>query len=216
MFTGLIEGIGTIARITPKGPDAMLVVTPSWPLAEAVLGESVAVNGACLTVTGAAGQSFSLDVSAETLSRTTLRTLKPGAAVNLERAMKLDERLGGHLVTGHVDCVGRLSKIERLGGSTRLYITIPPEHLRLVVWKGSVAVAGVSLTVNQVDALGCWLNVIPHTLDQTTLKFVKEGDSVNIETDLIGKYVARLFNSAGASTPEHPGLGREYLARMGF
>lgn len=216
MFTGLIEGIGTIARITPQGPDAVLVVTPPWPIAEAVLGESVAVNGACLTVTNTSGQGFSLDVSAETLSRTTLGALRPGAAVNLERAMKLGERLGGHLVTGHVDCVGTLAKIERLGSSTRLYITIPAEHLRFVVEKGSVAVAGVSLTVNQVDAAGFWLNIIPHTFDQTTLKLVKEGDSVNIETDLIGKYVARLLNRADDAPPARSGLTRDDLARMGF
>ena len=216
MFTGLIEGLGAIARVTPKGPDAVLVVAPPWPIGEAVLGESVAVNGACLTVTGASGQGFSLDVSAETLSRTTLGALRPGAAVNLERAMKLGERLGGHLVTGHVDCVGKVAKIERLGASTRLYIAIPPEHLRLIVEKGSVAVAGVSLTVNQVDAAGFWLNIIPHTLAGTTLKLVKEGDSVNIETDLIGKYVARLLNRADDSAPAKAGLSREDLARMGF
>ncbi len=216
MFTGLIEGLGAIARVTPKGPDAVLVVAPPWPIGEAVLGESVAVNGACLTVTGASGQGFSLDVSAETLSRTTLGALRPGAAVNLERAMKLGERLGGHLVTGHVDCVGKVAKIERLGASTRLYIAIPPEHLRLMVEKGSVALEGVSLTVNQVDAAGFWLNIIPHTLAGTTLKLVKEGDSVNIETDLIGKYVARLLNRADDSAPAKAGLSREDLARMGF
>lgn len=216
MFTGLIEGLGAVARISPKGPDAVLVVSPPWPLAEAVLGESVAVNGACLTVTNATGQGFALDVSAETLSRTTLGALRPGAAVNLERAMKLGERLGGHLVTGHVDCVGKMAKIERLGASTRLYITIPPEHLRLLVEKGSVAVEGVSLTVNQVDSAGFWLNIIPHTLAITTLKLVKEGDSVNIETDLIGKYVARLLNRADDSAPAKAGISREDLARMGF
>jgi riboflavin synthase len=216
MFTGLIEGLGTIARVTPKGPDAVLVITPPWPIAEAVLGESVAVNGACLTVTATSGRGFSLDVSAETLSRTTLGALRPGAAVNLERAMKLGERLGGHLVTGHVDCVGTLARIERLGSSTRLYITIPAEHLRMVVEKGSVSVEGISLTVNQVDATGFSLNIIPHTLAQTTLKLVKEGDSVNIETDLIGKYVARLLNRAEDSPPAPGGLTRDDLARMGF
>jgi riboflavin synthase len=216
MFTGLIEGLGRIVRITPQGPDAVLVIAPPWPLGQAVLGESVAVSGACLTVTGTGGQGFNLDVSAETLARTTLGRLKPGAQVNLERAMKLGERLGGHLVSGHVDCVGSLARIERVGGSTRITINIPAEHLRLVVEKGSVAIDGISLTVNQVSAEGFDLNIIPHTLAATTLKLVKEGDSVNIETDLIGKYVARLLNRDAKPEPARGGLSRQDLARMGF
>lgn len=216
MFTGLVEGLGRIARITPQGPDAVLVVTPPWPLAEAVLGESVAVNGACLTVTGTGGQGFSLDVSAESLTRTTLGRLRPGDQVNLERALKLGERLGGHLVSGHVDCVGRVARLQRVGSSQRITIAIPAEHLRLVVEKGSVAVDGVSLTVNQVGAAGFDLNIIPHTLAATTLQLVKEGDSVNIETDLIGKYVARLLNRDAEQEPAKGGLSRQDLARMGF
>lgn len=216
MFTGLIEGLGRIVRITPQGPDAVLVIAPPWPIGEAVLGESVAVNGACLTVTGASGQGFSLDVSAESLFRTTLGRLKPGAQVNLERALKLGERLGGHLVSGHIDCVGNVARIERVGGSTRITIGIPAEHLRYVVEKGSVAIDGISLTVNQVGPAGFDLNIIPHTLAATTLQLVKEGDSVNIETDLIGKYVARLLNRDANPEPAPGGLSREDLARMGF
>ncbi|MFH1033916.1 MAG: riboflavin synthase [Pseudomonadota bacterium] len=216
MFTGLIEGLGRIQRITPQGLDAVLLVAPPWPLNEAVLGESVAVNGACLTVTNTSGQGFSLDVSAESLSRTTLGRLKAGAMVNLERAMKLGERLGGHLVTGHIDCVGVIARIERVGGSTRITINIPAEHLRLVVEKGSVAIDGISLTVNQVSQAGFSLNIIPHTLEATTLKLVKEGDSVNIETDLIGKYVARLLNRDEEPQGSPAGLTRQDLARMGF
>lgn len=216
MFTGLIEGLGRIVRVTPQGPDAVLVVAPPWPLAEAVMGESVAINGACLTVTGAGGQGFSLDVSAESLGRTTLGRLRPGDSVNLERALKLGERLGGHLVTGHVDCVGSIARIQRVGGSIRITIAIPAEHLRYVVEKGSVAVDGISLTVNQVQAAGFELNIIPHTLAATTLQLVKEGDSVNIETDLIGKYVARLLNRDANPEPAKGALSREDLARMGF
>lgn len=216
MFTGLIESLGRIARVTPQGLDAVLVVTPPWLLNEAVLGESVAVNGACLTVTGTSGRGFSLDVSAESLARTTLSGLRPGDQVNLERAMKLGERLGGHLVTGHVDCVGSVARIARLGGSTRITINIPAEHLRLVVEKGSVAVDGISLTVNKVGPAGFELNIIPHTLAATTLQLVKEGDSVNIETDLIGKYVARLLNLAASPDRPRGALSLEDLAHMGF
>lgn len=216
MFTGLVEGLGRIARITPKGPDAVLIISPPWDLKEAVLGESVAVNGACLTVTGLAGDGFAADVSAESLSRTTLGRLKPGARVNLERALKLGDRLGGHLVSGHIDCVGALVKVQTRGGSTVLTVGMPAEHLRYVVEKGSICLDGVSLTVNQVTAASFSLNIIPHTQTATTLQLVKEGDSVNIETDLIGKYVARLLNPATEPSPGPSGLTREALTRLGF
>jgi len=216
MFTGLVEGLGRVGRIQPRGPDALLAIAPPWPVEETVLGESIAVNGACLTVTGISGGRFTVDVSAETLERTTLGGLRPGAEVNLERALRLGQRLGGHLVTGHVDCLGRIERMQRLGSSTRLYLTIPPEHLALVVEKGSVAVDGISLTVNRVDRAGFELNIIPHTLEATTLKLAKEGVSVNIETDLIGKYVARLMNRDQADPGPSGGLTSEDLARMGF
>ncbi len=216
MFTGLVEGLGTVKRIQPRGPDALLAITPPWPATDTVLGESIAVNGACLTVTGISGGRFTVDVSAETLERTTLGGLRPGAEVNLERALKLGQRLGGHLVTGHVDCVGRIQRLQRLGSSTRLYVTIPEEHLGLVVAKGSVALDGISLTVNRVDPGGFELNIIPHTMNATTLKLAKEGVSVNIETDLIGKYVARLMNRDQADPGGSGGLTSEDLARMGF
>jgi len=215
MFTGLVEGVGEVLRVRPKGPDAVLVVRPPWALDQAVLGESVAVNGACLTVTGSGG-GLSLDVSAETLSRTTLGRLKAGSQVNLERALKLGDRLGGHLVSGHVDCVGRVIAKEKVGDSIRYAISIPPEHLRLVVEKGSVTVEGVSLTVNSVDAQGFSLNIIPHTMAGTTLRLAAEGDSVNIETDIIGKYVARLLIRDEPPSGEGGGLTRESLAQMGF
>ena len=196
-----------------------MLVSPPWPAKEAVLGESVAVNGACLTVTKLEGQAFWMDISAETLSRTTLGGLKIGDRVNLERAMQLGDRLGGHLVTGHVDCIGTLESIRDLGMSSRLEISIPPEHLRFVVEKGSVAVSGISLTVNRVTDTGFSLNIIPHTMSSTTLQLAKQGLSVNIETDLIGKYVARLLpgnrDSEAESSPP-ASLKAEDLKRMGF
>lgn len=214
MFTGLVEGMGELARVIPKGSDAELEIKAPWPAAQAVIGESVAVSGVCLTVTRVAGDGLALDVSSETLSRTTLGGLRPGSAVNLERALKLGERLGGHLVTGHVDCVGRLTRLRNIGQSLQVRVEIPPEHLRLVVEKGSVALDGASLTVNEVSAKGFSLNIIPHTLKATTLELAKEGDSVNIETDLIGKYVARLMNREEEKS--RPGLSREDLIRLGF
>ncbi len=216
MFTGLVEGTGTLGRITPSGPDSVLSIAPPWPVGETVLGESIAINGACLTVTRVTGDGFTLDVSAETLSRTTLGGLKPGAKVNLERAMQLGDRLGGHLVTGHVDCVGTLAKLEQSGGSTRLEVAVPAEHLRMMVEKGSVALDGISLTVNWVGLDRFGLNIIPHTMEATTLHLAKQGDSVNIETDLIGKYVARLLNRDEAGTEGPTGLSAEDLRRMGW
>ncbi len=216
MFTGLVEGVGEVLGVRPRGPDAVLTIQPPWDLEEAVLGESVAVNGACLTVTGLAGGGFTVDVSAETLSRTTLGGLKPGAKVNLERALKLGERLGGHLVTGHVDCVGRITGKEQVGQSTRFTVSIPAEHLRYVVEKGSVALEGISLTVNSVGAADFSLNIIPHTMAQTTLRLAGVGDSVNIETDLIGKYVARLLIRDEPPQGSKGGLSREDLAKLGF
>jgi riboflavin synthase len=216
MFTGLIEGMGEVQGVRRQGPDAVLVVRPPWEPSELVIGESIAVNGACLTVTGASGGAFTADASAETLARTTIGSLRPGSRVNLERALRLGDRLGGHLVTGHVDCVGRLAGLEQVGESTRLVVEAPAEHLRLIVPKGSVALEGVSLTVNQSGDSGFDLNIIPHTLAATTLHLARQGDSVNIETDLIGKYVARLINRDGSQEGGAGGLTRETLSRLGF
>ena len=219
MFTGLVEGLGQIVRLVPQGPDARVLIAPPWPVSEAVVGESVAVDGACLTVTKLEGQAFWMDVSAETLSRTTLGGLKTGVRVNLERAMQLGDRLGGHLVTGHVDCIGTVARLSDHGSSVLLEIEIPPEHLQFVVEKGSVAVSGVSLTVNQVSDTGFSLNIIPHTMSETTLHLAKRGGSVNIETDLIGKYVARLLPGraeSGQVADSGGSLSAEDMKRMGF
>lgn len=216
MFTGLVEGAGEVKRLTPHGPDVALTIAPPWPAAECVLGESIAVNGACLTVTRVGGADFTADVSAESLGVTSLGRLGPGSLVNLERALRLGDRLGGHLVSGHVDCLGRVSAIGQVGASYRLTIAAPAEHLRMIVPKGSVTVDGISLTVNRVSAHDFELNIIPHTWAATTLRLAKEGDSVNIETDLIGKYVARLLNRDGESDAPQGGLTLEDLARMGY
>ncbi|MCB2192037.1 MAG: riboflavin synthase [Deltaproteobacteria bacterium] len=216
MFTGLVEGLGRVGRITPQGPDNVLSISAPWSASETVLGESIAVNGACLTVTRITSDGFTVDASAETLSRTTLGRLRPGEVVNLERAMQLGDRLGGHLVSGHVDCVGHLLKLEQVGGSTRIEVGIPAEHLRYVVEKGSVALNGISLTVNSVGPESFGLNIIPHTMDATTLHLAKQGDSVNIETDLIGKYVARLLNRDENEPGPPKGLSASDLKRMGW
>ena len=212
MFTGLIEDTGRVAAFERRGEAGVVRIETALPCSEIAIGDSVAVNGACLTVTAKAGTSLTFDVSPETITRTTYRTLRPGDMVNLERALRLGERLGGHIVTGHVDCCGRLARAETRSGNRILEFTLPPEHARLLVEKGSVAIDGISLTVNRVGAGSFSVNIIPHTSARTTLAGLKPGDEVNIETDIIGKYVERLAQP----WKNGEGLSMRTLAENGF
>lgn len=213
MFTGIIQGLGKIKDITPRGGEYQLTVEPDFdwdgPL---VIGESIAVSGACLTVTSAQGRAFRVDASAETVGRTTMRQWRPGTVVNLERALKLSDRLGGHLVTGHVDGLAQITNVTRKDQSLVFQFGIEPDQAKFVIEKGSVAVDGISLTVNQASERGFGINVIPHTADVTTLGFKKQGDYVNLETDLIGKYVARFLGRTGHGQ----GIDEKFLAEHGF
>ena len=193
MFTGLIEGIGTLLRTDRQGADSKMVIDAHGALEELVLGESIAVNGACLTVASFGGNVFAADVSAETLSRTTLGSKTAGSRFNLERALRLGDRLGGHLVSGHVDGIGTLIDKTQDGRSWRLFFRIPQDIARYVVEKGSVAIDGISLTINGCEADRFDVNIVPHTARQTTLQWLQVGDQVNIETDIIGKYVERML-----------------------
>jgi riboflavin synthase len=212
MFTGLIEDLGTLQEIRTGGDVASVMVQTALPMAELQLGESIAVNGVCLTVTSFGAGRFHADVSPETLARTTLGSLPRNAPVNLERALKLSDRLGGHLVTGHVDGLARLVVRERQSNAWRLAFQLDPEPARLLVAKGSVAIDGVSLTVNEVVAERFEVMIIPHTLERTTLSACQVGAQVNIETDLIGKYVARLLGSDRRGG----GITLDLLANSGF
>ncbi len=213
MFTGLVEGVGKITGMRRLAESLRLEVAPPFPVEELALGESVSVSGACLTVVGIRGRAFQADVSPETLARSSLSVKKAGDRVNLERALRLGDRLGGHLVTGHVDGLGVLK--ERREGPEHVQLTFElPESLApLVIEKGSIAVDGVSLTVNAAQDQGFTVNIIPYTARDTTLGELKIGDQVNLETDIIGKYVARLL---GAYLPGKSGLTEEFLARHGF
>lgn len=193
MFTGLIEDTGRVAVMNRRGEAGLLTVESSLPMSEIGIGDSVAVNGACLTVTEKGGQTVTFDVSPESFSRTTIGKLRSGSRVNLERALKLGDRLGGHIVSGHVDCCGRLTRIESRSGNHQLYFSLPVEHARYLVEKGSVTIDGISLTVNSVSQDGFSVNIIPLTFAKTTLELIRSGDEVNIETDIIGKYVERLL-----------------------
>lgn len=189
MFTGLIEDVGKIADLRLHRGSAVMTVQTTLPIRKMTMGASVAVNGACLTVVKKLKNAFIVDVSPETLARTNLGALKPGSRVNLEQPMRLNERLGGHLVTGHVDGVGAISAIERQGEFTVFSFRVAKDLGRLLVSKGSVAVDGISLTVNQCRRENFSVAIIPFTLQHTNLQGHRVGDKVNIETDLIGKYV---------------------------
>jgi riboflavin synthase len=191
MFTGIIQAIGQIEDITPQGEDARLgIAVGDLDMGDVALGDSIAVNGVCLTVMNFDNSSFQVHVSKETLSCTVgLDTKKP---VNLEKAMRLADRLGGHLVSGHVDGVGQVVKFDRLGDCMLLAIRAPHAISRYIAAKGSIAVDGVSLTVNSIEGDTFSINLIPHTLDVTTLKQLGVGSRVNLEIDLIARYVERM------------------------
>jgi len=216
MFTGLIEDVGKVQKLERRGSSARLAIATALPAAEFFIGDSVAVNGACLTVTGiAAGTLLSFDVSPETMDRSGLGRLTSGDRVNLERAMRLSDRLGGHIVTGHIDCVATIAGQREESGNILFSFRIPSENLRYIIEKGSVAIDGISLTVNSVTLDGFSVNIIPHTAQMTTLRFKKPGNSVNIETDIIGKYVERLLTGSG-SAREPGGISMKKLMENGF
>jgi len=194
MFTGIVETTGRLARIEPRGGDVRLVIDAgALGLADVAIGDSIAVSGVCLTVIEMDGNAFAVDVSTETLSRTSLGALNVGTRVNLEKAMRLSDRLGGHLVAGHVDGLAHVVAIEPDARSQRWTFELSPELARYAAPKGSIAIDGVSLTVNEVDGARFGVNLIPHTIEVTTLGDRKVGDAVNIEVDMIMRYVERLF-----------------------
>ena len=193
MFTGLVECTGRVLRRVSRGPSERIVLAS--PLSELVLGESIAVNGACLTVVADHGGTFEADVSAETLEKTTLGELEPGAEVNLERSLKVGDRLGGHLVAGHVDGVARLVDVTASGDARRLSFEAPELLAPFIASKGSVALNGVSLTVNDVSGRRFGVMIIPHTLAMTNLKHLQPGSRVNLEIDLVARYVVRYLTA---------------------
>jgi len=209
MFTGIIESMGSVKKFTRHGEDAILDIDASMILEDIKVGDSIAINGACLTVTRKSEREFTADVSAETLSRTNLRLLKPGDRVNLEKALRLNSFLGGHLVLGHVDGLGKILEKVTRSNSVLLGVEIDMELGRLIVEKGSVAVDGVSLTVNRCEKNRFYVTMIPQTARMTTLGIKKVADRVNIETDIIGKYVEKLLNPG-------KGVDMTFLAEHGF
>lgn len=217
MFTGLIERIGVVRELRRSAGSAILTVSAPFADDSYRGGESIAVNGACLTVIAFGDGIFRADVSPETLACTTLGAAPAGQQVNLERALRLGDRLGGHMVSGHVDAVATLAACRNDGNAQRLTFALEAKQNRFLVEKGSVAIDGISLTVNSVEAESFTVAIIPHTLQNTTLARMKVGQRVNIETDLIAKYVLRLFPGGRETAPaERPAMSLEFLAKHGF
>ena len=215
MFTGLVEGTGTILRLERAGKDLRLTVQVSFEQHELEIGESIAVDGVCLTVVGSGEGAFTVDVSQETLSRSTLGQRRQGDEVNIERALRLGDRMGGHLVNGHVDGTGRVAARRWQGESIVFQFEVPAEVSRYLIEKGSVAVNGVSLTVNRCDGRHFEVSIVPHTARATTMAKLQVGDVVNVEVDIIGKYVEKLLLQRSGSQ-SGGGVDREFLARHGF
>ncbi|KRG39288.1 riboflavin synthase subunit alpha [Stenotrophomonas panacihumi] len=200
MFTGIIEGVGRLASREPRGGDVRFKFeTGDLPFDNVQMGESIAVNGVCLTVIAFDDHSFDADASTETLSLTTLGELAEGAALNLERAMRPTDRLGGHLVSGHVDGLGRVLSVHEDARAQRWRFAAPAALLKYIARKGSICVDGVSLTVNEVDGEGFEVALIPHTVAHTRFAHTQVGDAVNLEIDLVARYVERLLGARGAA-----------------
>ncbi|MEO5362133.1 MAG: riboflavin synthase [Magnetococcus sp. DMHC-8] len=220
MFTGLIETVGTLHAMDIQGEERQIRIHSDLPLQTVALGDSIAVNGVCLTVTDRAQESFAVHLSAETLQRTTFAHLRVGATVNLERALALGGRLNGHLVQGHVDGIGHVEQLTPRGHSLAIGFRVDGTVGRYIVAKGSIAVDGVSLTVNTVADAGSvtrfTVNIIPHTRHKTTLALLTVNRPVNIETDLLGRYVERLLGTGGGRCSQTGGMDEAYLRDRGF
>lgn len=211
MFTGIIKAMGRIDSMTPVGGDVRLTVTSDGlPWGDYAVGDSIAVNGVCLTAVTLHENGFDTDVSTETLDVTALKSLDPGATVNLEPALAAGERLGGHIVSGHVDCVGRVVRREGDARSIRFDVEIPAGYARYVARKGSICIDGVSLTVNEVQANRFSVNIIPHTAEVTIIGTYRVGTIVNIEVDLVARYLERLLMK------DEGGLDLEKLREHGY
>lgn len=217
MFTGIVEEVGTLKAIRKGAHSAVLEIQAKVVLEDIHLGDSIAVNGVCLTATSFSPSGFTADVMHETLNRSALSALRPGSRVNLERAMAANGRFGGHIVAGHVDGVGTVRRIEKDDNAIWYTITAGPEILRYVVEKGSITIDGISLTVARVDSDSFAISAIPHTVSVTVLADRKPGDQVNLETDIIGKYVEKLLQTPPPAEEEKKsGITREFLTRYGF
>jgi riboflavin synthase len=217
MFTGIIQAVGTVAALEPKGGDVRLrIQSGKLPLEDVHLGDSIATSGVCLTVTELPGDGFWADVSNETLSLTTIGKLKPGSRVNLEKSLTPSASLGGHIVSGHVDGLGEIVSLSEDGRSWRVIVRAPDELAKYIAHKGSICVDGTSLTVNSVDGATFDLNIIPQTMDETVFGDYQPGTQVNLEVDVIARYLERLLQGEAAAQPGNRGVSLATLAENGY
>lgn len=218
MFTGIVEETGKLISLTKGSKSCVISISCLTVLEGTKIGDSIAVNGICLTVTGISSGSFTADVMNETLSRSSLGHLKPGSKVNLERAMPADGRFGGHIVSGHIDGTGTIQQIRDDDNAVWYTIQASPSILRYVVEKGSIAIDGISLTVAKVDETSFQVSVIPHTREVTALSQTAVGTEVNLENDIIGKYVDRLLQpyESNDNTQSDGNITMEFLSKYGF
>jgi riboflavin synthase len=216
MFTGIIQGLGTLFEKRPAGGGMIFGLEADFQLTDPEEGESIAVNGACLTARNIKGKRFYVDVSPESLERTGLGRLQTGNRVNLERALRLSDRLGGHLVSGHVDAQGQVEQRRSTGDFTLFTFSLDPALTKYVIAKGSITINGVSLTVNTCERNRFSVSIIPHTLAVTTLGALREGDRVNIEVDMIGKYVEKLLAEKSAAGGQPSRINPGFLAEHGY
>ncbi|HBO5138457.1 TPA: riboflavin synthase [Pseudomonas aeruginosa] len=217
MFTGIIESIGNVRAMTPKGGDLRVyIATGKLDLGDVKLGDSIAVNGVCLTTVELPGDGFWADVSRESLARTAFQHLKVGSRVNLEKALTPTTRLGGHLVSGHVDGVGEVLKREENARAIQFTVRAPRELARYIAHKGSITVDGTSLTVNAVSGAEFELTIVPHTLSETIMAEYQPGRRVNLEVDLLARYLERLLLGDKAAEPRASGISEAFLAENGF
>jgi len=220
MFTGIIEGLGSIGATRPAGQGKRLTIEADYALDQTKIGDSIAVNGACLTVVKISGSTFEVDLSPETLATSTFDKAKQGDRLNLERAMRLSDRIDGHLVLGHVDGIGIIKQQEKLGNAIGVTIAVPQTLSRYMIRKGSIAIDGISLTINALAPESVTVSIIPYTARLTTIGMKQKGAAVNIETDMIGKYVERFMRGEsmpdGEKSTTSPGIDMEFLAKSGF
>lgn len=216
MFTGVIQGLGTLFEKRPAGGGMIFGLEALFALADPEEGESIAVNGACLTARDIKGNRFYVDVSPESLKRTGLGRLQTGSRVNLERALRLGDRLGGHLVSGHVDAQGQVEQRRSAGDFTLFTFSLEPALTKYVIEKGSITIDGISLTVNSCERGRFSVSIIPHTLTVTTLGKLRDGDWVNIEVDMIGKYVEKLLAERSPGGAPDSRINPAFLAEHGF
>ena len=216
MFTGIIEEIGTIESILLKGESGSLKIKAKSILGDVKIGDSIAVNGVCLTATSVSPKGFTADVMAETVRRSSLGSAKKGERVNLERAMAADGRFGGHIVSGHIDGTGKIISYKKEENAIWVEIETPEHILRLIMEKGSICIDGISLTVAEVGSQSFKVSVIPHTGEMTTLLKKKQGDLVNLENDVIGKYVERLLGFQKEEPNQSSGITMDFLKEYGI